>query len=191
MPLSKFLINLFKFNLSDSLKEQINSKAFSVGFSKGETILHEGEQGTCLYLVVQGIVRGYYIDADGNDVTKCFSAENEFFSTEGFRTNGPSSFTIECLEDCQCFALPYALLKQLMAENKQVNDTVRELFQQEVEKQERKNRNLILLSAEERYLDFCQTFPELVERIPLRCIASYIGIRFGSLSRIRNKMNLT
>ncbi|MDU5333965.1 MAG: Crp/Fnr family transcriptional regulator [Enterococcus sp.] len=191
MQSSKLLTDFFQLNLSAELKKQIDNLVLPVSFSKGETLLHEGEQGTCLYFILQGVVRGYYIDADGNDITKCFSAENEFCSTEGFRTKQPSSFTIECLEDCQCFVFYYTFLRQLMTESQQVNDAIRELFQEEVEKQERKNRNLVLLSAEERYRDFCQSFPELMDRVPLRCIASYIGIHFGSLSRIRSKMNLT
>lgn len=191
MNFSELLETQFGLQLSDGIKEQIATQSFSMVFSKGETVLHEGEQGNCLYFIIKGIVRGYYIDDEGNDRTKCFSAENEFFSTEGFRTSHASSFTIECLEECHCFALPYALLRQLMTDNQKINDTIRELFQQEVEKQEIRNRNLVLLNAEKRYLNFCHTYPELVNRIPLRCIASYIGIHFGSLSRIRSKMNLT
>lgn len=55
----------------------------------------EGFKSVNIYFIIRGIVRGYYIDEAGNDITKCFSSENEFFSFEGLRAESASSFTIE------------------------------------------------------------------------------------------------
>lgn len=188
MNIGDYLENYFLLSLSSEMKQKFNDETKIVHFKKGDTILREGDQAIHLYLILQGIVRGYYIDEEGNDITKCFASEGGFFSVEGFHTNGSATFTIECLENCESIQLPYQLLNEVIDHDLVVSKRVMQLFQQEMQNQEEKNRELILLNAEERYQSFCQTFPQLMNRVPLRCIASYIGIHFGSLSRIRNKV---
>lgn len=191
MSISSQLEKILSFTFSAELKARMDNELSLASFSKGDIILREGERSNHVYILLQGIVRGYYIDCDGNYITKCLAGEGGFFATEGLRSSEPASFTIECLETSQSIRIPYKWLKQLLLEQPEINEKVSQLFQQEVAIQERRSRNLLLLSAEERYVDFCETFPQLVQRVPLRCIASYIGIHFGSLSRIRNKLNLT
>lgn len=191
MVISDHLEETLKMKLSPEMKERIEKDLSSVSFAKGQTILREGERGNHLYIILKGVVRGYYIDEEGNDITKCFASENGLFATEGFRLDTTSAFTIECLEDCQCIRIPYAWLKDLLITNPSVNDKIRQLFQEEVHILEKRSRTLLLLNAEERYVDFCKNFPYLKDRVPLHCIASYIGIHFGSLSRIRKRLHLT
>ena len=189
--ISNHLEEILELELSPEIKEEVERSLSLITFSKGETILREGDQARHLYIILTGVVRGYYIDEAGNDITKCFGCECGFFSTEGFRTGAAATFTIECLEDCQSIRIPYAWLNQLLLEKPAINTKIRQMFQQEIQVQERRNRNLVLLDAEARYVDFCETFPQLAERVPLGCVASYIGIRLGSLSRIRKQLHLT
>ena len=150
--------------------------------------LMEGMKSTNLYFIIRGIVRGYYIDEQGNDITKCFSSENEFFSSEGLRTASVSSFTIECLEDCQCIQIPYELVYKVIKEDENLNNVFVKYYLKEVEKLENRIKNSALMNAEERYIDFCKQYPHLHDRVELKYIASYIGIRAASLSRIRKEM---
>ncbi|EOH94455.1 Crp/Fnr family transcriptional regulator [Enterococcus pallens] len=191
MEISSQLERILSLTFSSEIKARIDRELLITNFSKGKILLREGEQSKHVHIILQGIVRGYYIDRDGNDITKCLASEGGFFATEGLRSDEPATFTIECLEAGRSIQIPYVWLRQLLAEQPMINHKLREMFQEEVAVQEQRSRNLLLLTAEERYIDFCETFPELVERIPLRCIASYIGIHFGSLSRIRNNLNLT
>lgn len=191
MSISSQLEKILSLTFSAELKARMDSELSLAKFSKGETLLREGERSQHVHIILQGIVRGYYIDSDGNDITKCLAGEGGFFATEGLRSDEPASFTIECLEAGQSIRIPYRWMKQLLIDEPAINDKVSQLFQQEVTRQERRSRNLLLLNAEERYVDFCETFPQFVQRVPLRCIASYIGIHFGSLSRIRKRLNLT
>ncbi|GFZ33116.1 cAMP-binding protein [Clostridium zeae] len=163
----------------------INAEASFVDFNLKQIALHEGTKSTSLYFIIRGIVRGYYIDENGNDITKCFSCENEFFSSEGLRTGGASSFTIECLENCDCIKLPYKLINKIMRKDENLNNLFIKYYLQEVGRLENRSKNLALLKAEERYIDFCIQYPHIHERVELKYIASYIGIRAASLSRIR------
>ncbi len=190
MKSSEYLEMKLKIRLSHDIADILNREARVVLFPAGHTVLWEGDTASYLYYIIEGVVRGYYIDNKGNDVTKCFSAENDFFSTEGFRISSSSTFTIECLEDCKCLQLPYELLKRIINSDKSIGDLVSHMFQVEVSKQEDRSKNLMLLNAEERYITFCKDYPHLHKRIVLKNIASYIGVRAASLSRIRKKQKL-
>jgi CRP-like cAMP-binding protein len=187
MRTSEYFERKLQVILTQDVKETIDIKTNVVSFSAGHTVLWEGDTASYLYYIIQGLVRGYYIDSKGNDVTKCFCAEDDFFSTEGFRISSLATFTIECLEDCKCLQLPYTSLKSIVKSNKSIGDSVSHLFQVEVSKQEDRSKSLMLLNAEERYRAFSSNYPNLYNRVPLKYIASYIGVRAASLSRIRKK----
>lgn len=189
MKPSVYLERKCQVEFDQDVEEMLGREVQSVSFPVGHTVLWEGDSSACLYYMIEGLVRGYYIDRKGNDLTKCFCAEDEFFSTEGFRTSSPATFTIECLEDCRCLRLPYETLTRMIDRHEKVGSLVSRLFQMEVSRQESRNKSLMLLSAEERYLAFCSDYPHLYERLPLKYIASYIGIHAASLSRIRKNQN--
>ncbi|MET1249357.1 Crp/Fnr family transcriptional regulator [Sporolactobacillus sp. STCC-11] len=189
MRASDYLERKLQTALSHNVEELINREAQTVSFHTGHTVLWEGDTASYLYYIIKGAVRGYYIDRKGNDMTKCFCAEDDFFSTEGFRTSAPATFTIECLEGCKCLQLPYRTLKRIVSSDKRISDSISCLFQAEVSKQEDRNKKLMLLNAEERYLAFYNDYPHLLKRIALKYIASYIGVRAASLSRIRKKVD--
>ena len=173
------------FKLGYDIADRINANTTIVNFPTGYTILHQGEKSSCFFLIIQGIVRGYYIDDNGNDITKCFRSEGEFFSTEGFRTCKESSFTIECLESCRLIKFPYNLVRELSETDDRISALVSRLYLEEVGNLEIQIKNHVLMDAEERYNYFCKQYPQLHKRLPLKYIASYIGIQAASLSRIR------
>lgn len=191
MKASKYLEEGLGIKIDENIADMINDEVSFVEFPCKHITLLEGIKSTNLYFIIRGIVRGYYIDEQGNDITKCFSRENEFFSSEGLRTASVSSFTIECLEDCNCIQLPYRLVYKIMKEDKKLKDLFVNYYLQEVEKLENRAKNLTLMNAEERYIDFCKQYHHLLGRVELKYIASYIGIRAASLSRIRKEMKNT
>jgi len=188
MRANEYLERKLQTALSPDVGERINREVRMVSFPAGHTVLWEGDTASYLYYIIKGVVRGYYIDRKGNDITKCFCAEDDFFSTECFRTSSPATFTIECLEDLRCLQFPYTLLKSIVKSDKSISDFISYLFQVEVSKQEDRNKDLMLLNAEERYPVFCNEYPHLQKRIALKYIASYIGVRAASLSRIRKNV---
>ncbi|MCB2308448.1 Crp/Fnr family transcriptional regulator [Clostridium estertheticum] len=191
MKVSNYLEQGLGIKIDENIADMINEEVPFVEFPGKHIALLEGMESTNLYFIISGIVRGYYIDEHGNDITKCFSSENEFFSSEGLRTASVSSFTIECLEDCQCIRLSYGLLYRVMKKNENLKNAFIKCYLQEIKKLENKAKNLALMNAEERYIDFCKQYPHLHERVELKHIASYIGIRAASLSRIRKGMKNT
>lgn len=188
MKVNNYLEEGLGIKMNRNIAEMINGEASFVEFPEKHIVLLEGMKSSNLFLIIRGIVRGYYIDDQGNDITKCFSSEKEFFSSEGLRTGRVSSFTIECLEACQCIRLPYELVHKIMKEDENLKNFFLNYNLSEIEKLEKKAKNLALMNAEERYIDFCKQYPYLHNRVELKYIASYIGIRAASLSRIRKGM---
>lgn len=180
--------SLLKIRFDDTTRALIGQNTRIVRYPAGAVALYEGDQSASLYLLLQGIVRGYYIDNEGNDVTKCFSLEGGMFSSEGLRTEKPSTFTIECLEACECVEIPYHFIYRLTEINKEVLLHLNKFYLHEVGRLECRSRDLIMKSARERYERFCEEYPGLHERVPLKYIATYIGVRASSLSRIRKQI---
>lgn len=176
--------------LNDSARQVLDEGCTFVDLLKGTLVLLQGDSSSCMYFMIQGLVRGFYIDEDGKDVTKCFSHENEFFSTECFRTKAPSSFNIECLEDCNCIQIPYDVLGRVLEKDQGALKAFNRYTLSVMEDLEKRARDLVMVSAKERYRLFLEKFPSICHRINQKYIASYIGIRESSLSRIKksNKM---
>ena len=75
-----------------------------------------------------------------------------------------------------------------MKEDESLKNLIVKYYLQEVEKLENRIKNSALMNAEGRYINFCRQYPQLKDRVELKYIASYIGIRAASLSRIRKEM---
>lgn len=147
-------------------------------------VLREGESSDAIYYILKGIVRGYYISEEGEEVTKCFSLEEGFFASEGFRGATSSSFYIETLEECECLRISYDFLHRSMLHDEELARALQKILFDEIQRLEVRSKHMMLLDAKERYLVLQKEEPELVKRVQKQYIASYIGIKPGSLSRI-------
>ena len=179
---------LLALQFDSNIRSLIDQNTCIMNFPAGYTVLHEGDSSTSLYILLNGIARGYYIDNLGNDITKCFYQKGGTFAYEGLETALPSSFTIECLEDCECVEIPYELMHKLMNMNNELIFNICKFFKRELHKLESRNMDLVTKNAEERYRLFCDDYPDVHNRIALKYIASYIGVRTSSLSRIRKQI---
>ncbi len=188
MKKSEYLETGLGITVNAKVAHRLNTETYIINFPAKHIALMEGTKSNSLYFIIRGSVRGYYIDDNGEDITKCFSSENEFFSSEGLRNGQISSFTIECLEECQCIQLSYNLVNELIKEDETLNNIFIKYYLQEVDKLEKRVKNSSLMNAKERYVDFCIQYPKLKDRVELKYIASFIGIRAASLSRIRKGM---
>lgn len=185
---SEYLKNCLQLNIDSKLEDKINTNTAIVTYNKGYHPIQMGDEVKVFYFIISGIVRGYYINEEGIEMTKCFCYENHFFGSECFRTKSLSSFYVECIEECKCIQIPYKFVHEILFGNPSFEHYIHSLYLDEVGNLENRARNLQFFSAEERYFDFCKKYPDLQHRIPLKYIASYIGIKPGSMSRIRKKL---
>lgn len=185
---SEYLKGCLEFDFDNKIVHMIDTEASIITFEKGHVPIHMDEEIINFYFIINGVVRGYYLDEDGNDVTKCFVCENGFFGSECYRTGERSTFFVDCLEECKCIKLPYSLIQKLSSLDQRIEQVIYMMYLNEIGEVEDRAKKLILLSAEERYIYFCKKYPDLQNRLQLKYIASYIGIQAGSMSRIRKKL---
>jgi CRP-like cAMP-binding protein len=158
---------------------------------KGEDFISEGSYPKSIGFVLSGLFRYYYIDRKGEEFTKGFFPENTVLSSySAIIENRPSYFAIQALEESEIEVFDYHKLNERFGKAAWYKDFLLTLIQKGFIVKETREREFLLLDAEERYIKFKERFPTLENRVKQQIIASYVGITPESLSRIRKKMNL-
>ncbi len=172
--------------LSDQLKQAIVENSKVVQYGKKEKLLSEGEKSDHIYFLIKGAVRVFYLNQEGGETNTWFLFENELvISVYSFFTSQPSFEYIETLEDCIFITLRKEKLNWLYQNFLEFNIIGRRLTELYYVRNEAQANSLRMLSAKERYQQLLNTQPQLLQRVSLGHIASYLGISAETLSRIR------
>ena len=168
----------------NSLKESI----VTVKHRKGHVLLHADKKEEDLFFIKKGIVRAYS-SYDGNDVTFWFGQEGDLaLSINGYVNNKKGYESIELLEDCEFFKLNNKSLQLLFEKDIHIANWWRKQIENLFIETERRLISKLIKNASERYADILNNEPELLQRVKLNHLASYLGITQVSLSRIRAKV---
>jgi len=160
-----------------------------VKIAKGEYYIREGQIPKKFGFVEQGLFRYLYINNKGTEFTKNFILENNFISAySAMISQQPSRMFIEALEDSFVYDISYNDWLNLKKGHECWNQFLVTILEKAFSTKEIRERDLLLLEAQERYNLFKKEFPTLEHRIKQHLIASYLGISPISLSRIRNKL---
>ncbi len=155
----------------------------------GTIILREGEMANYVYFVRKGLLRGFHFE-EGNDITSWIMKELDLMlSVYGFFTRQPSRDTIEALEDCELVYFDYDTLEHIYEKFIEFNINGRKLTQRYYVLSEERSLLLRNHKATERYQYMLDHYPDLVKRVQLQHLASYLGMSKETLSRIRKKKN--
>lgn len=159
---------------------------------KGDFYIQEGEIPTKFAFVLQGLFRYYYVDRKGNEFTKGFFPENTIISSySAMIQNRPSFFTIEALEDSNIATIQYSDWKNLYKIHACWKEFLIVMLEKGYCTKETREREFLILDAEERYKSFLKSFPGFDKRVKQQLIASYLGITPVALSRVRNNMGVS
>jgi CRP-like cAMP-binding protein len=154
---------------------------------KDEILLAEGKICKHLYFVESGLLR-FYINKDGNDITKFFTDAPYFFTSQvSFNAQQPAAENIQALEKSVVFQIAYKQSNELFR-LKSWSEFGRKITQEVQFFTEAILEQLQTETAEFRYERMLKNNPKLINRIPLMHLASYLGIAPQSLSRIRKKL---
>lgn len=161
-------------------------------FEVGECLIEEGSTKREMYFVIKGLVRTFKRSRGGEDeVTVYLWWENQMLgSYDILFFNEPSQFYIQALERTEVLVIDYELLEKIISENPKL-EVHRKFISQEVLRQFTKRiESFVLLSPEERYINFVKSNPQLINRISDKHIANIVGITPVSLSRIRKRISM-
>lgn len=176
--------------LTPEMKDFIRRHVVSSKVGKRMLLLREGEICRHIYYIRRGVVRGFFHES-GKDITTWITIENEIVSSiSTWDKPRPVTENIQVLEDAELFVMTLEELKELYTRFPEFNIVVRKLLQKYYADAESRAYIARLTKAENKYRYFLNVHASLVNRIPLKYIASYLGMTLETLSRIRNKIKI-
>ncbi|WP_142683189.1 Crp/Fnr family transcriptional regulator [Chitinophaga polysaccharea] len=169
--------------------EQFEAILQPVTFPADEHLSEAGKTANAIYFIEEGIVRVYTIH-DGKDISMDFAFPCSFTTSyASFITQKPAAVSLQAVTPVRGYACYYTDLQQLYNTSHQSERIGRLVAEQQYLRKYNRELSFLQYSAQERYMQLLEEHPEVVQHIPVKQIASYLGIEPGSLSRIRKKRN--
>ncbi|MBS1639906.1 MAG: Crp/Fnr family transcriptional regulator [Bacteroidetes bacterium] len=154
-----------------------------------ELLVFEGEITQQQYYILKGCFRAYQIDKDGVERVSYLAIEGQWISgLHSFLSQNPSQIFVEALENSELLGISKINLELLYTTVPSFEKFFRLFYQNALLAAMERVSQSISLNAEQRYLNFIQTRPDLEQRIPQKHIASYLGITPEFLSMLRSRM---
>ena len=171
--------------LNPKAEEALGNICREVHILKNRDLQSIGHTCRTIYFVKKGMARIYYYK-DGTDITESFAFENSLIArVESLFTGKPSKKGIQVLEDSDFIGIRSPALFGFYDNYPEIERLFRKIFEAAYVETVNRLESIQFHSAEERYRDLLKTFPDILQRVPLKHIASYLGITQVSLSRIR------
>lgn len=156
---------------------------------KGEILLNQGDICNYFYKVESGCLKSYVIDNTGKEHILQFAPEGWLISDMDSATNQiPTSIFIEAIEDSEVSLISSLGFNDLSNLEKEMLLEISNKFRNNLIATNKRIIGLLSATAVQRYIEFTNIYPTLVQRLPLKYIASYIGITPEYLSDIRRKI---
>lgn len=165
----------------------VNNSVFRV-VPKGNILQSVGEKTNTAALVLDGICRCYYLDGDGNDVTRGFSFPGTFCMDEGMFGYSESIVTWETLEETTLMFFEVQEMKKLIIENNQLKNAYIMFLENALRYKIYRENGFLVENAAERYIHFKKLYPNICDSVKQHYVATYLGIAPESLSRIRKAL---
>ena len=170
-----------------AIEKAISFSRFKV-YSKGEVIARTGDKAATAGLVLNGVIRSYYVDKDGNDITQYFASEGSWCIDSGMIGFDEMQANWEAIEDATVMLFDVKDMRALIYSDEQLKNIWIMSLEGGMRYKVYRENGFLVESAAERYVTFRKRNPMLASRVPLRYIATYLGITPESLSRIRSAM---
>ncbi|MEM6801430.1 MAG: Crp/Fnr family transcriptional regulator [Bacteroidota bacterium] len=186
MELSNFLKSLLsdKYFLEIDLMEESFS---SEDLVKNQYFLKAGDSPDTIAYLEEGICRGFYLDKEGNEHTTNFFVAPTFLADlNGFIQKKSAKFNLQALTSAKIRICRLSKLYEMAEEYLIINKLFRLILEAAYSFQQDRQASFIYSDATERYKDLMENRKQLIEQVPQKYLASYLGIQPQSLSRIRN-----
>ena len=184
------LINYFSSisPLSEAEAKAIYDSAVVKEYGKSTVLLKEGQSTKNTYFVFKGLIRQYSL-IDGEEKTTAFFTENQWvISLGGLDDEKPSAFYWVCEEDCILLIGNDNSAQDLFKNHPRLESIARKIIENTFAEYQTTMMAYLTDTPEQRYLRLLESRPDLIQRIPQYQLASYIGVKPESLSRIRKRL---
>ncbi|MGR6874513.1 Crp/Fnr family transcriptional regulator [Pseudomonas sp. HK3] len=158
-------------------------------YKAGQFIINQGQLAPNIYFLMKGYVRYLSLSEDGKEFTQSFASSPGIAgSTRAMSQQTKSLFSIEALDDVLCLEFDWHVLFETMKDKPGFLMAYNSLLENLFIKKEEREYAFVQQTAEQRYLNFLAENCQLRDKLPLKMIASHIGITPIALSRIRKKL---
>lgn len=165
----------------------LQKNLYSSTVKKGEFLVKSGEICDSIYFIRKGVLRGF-IEEEGKEVTTWLTVENEVVATiTGFLLRKPTMENIQAIEDCELLGIRFEDLNRLYMKYPSFNIIGRKLTELYYVYAEQRAYITRLHDAEKKYEICMELYSHFLNRIPLKYIASFLGITIETLSRVRSR----
>ena len=176
-------------DINEDVLKQLTAGLKIIKIKKGDFLLRENEVCQHTFFVEKGLLKQYSVDSKGKEHILQFAPENWFMTDrESVFFKRPSQYYIQALEDSEVLMLDEMFFTQLSLSNKSFLEFNTRLLHNHIRHLQKRITLLQSASAEERYLDFIQIYPDILLRVPQTLVASYLGITPEGLSRVRKEL---
>lgn len=174
-------------SLNDEEKQALIDLDIFFTKKKGTVLLEEGQLSQDGYFVLKGCIRTYYV-VNGEEKTTAFYTEMEGLTPHCVLDKKPSQYYVASIEDSILLIADSAMEAQMLEKFPKFETLCRKLSEELLAKSQINFDDFKLSSPEERYLNLTQKRPDLIQRVPQRYLASFLGITPQSLSRMRARI---
>lgn len=174
--------------LTQSEKDAISQDIDIRNFKKRKVLLKEGQVSRDNYFVIEGCVRQYILKDGTERITNFYSAEDWILPAIGQSDQQTSTFYLECVQDSVLVIANENQGSEFMRTNPKFIELSQMILEKEILKQQQHFTEYQNNTPEERYLNLIQKSPHLIQTISQIHLASYIGVKPESLSRIKNRL---
>lgn len=158
-------------------------------FPKNRIIEEEGKVPKYLYYIISGYLRLFHYNENGDELTTHINCLPGFFTSYFNFVNGTvSNENVECITECELLRITKADLEIITSKSETMKDFSIKVLQQSIIYNETRSIELATLSAELRYRKLIENYPGILHNVPITYIASFLGMKPESLSRIRRKL---
>ena len=176
--------------LSDRLLELIPQVFNLDELKKGDFFIKEGQYAKEIAFLETGMVRAFYVNNKGKEYNKTFfSAPSIIGSYASIISKQKNKVPQQALTDCKIWKAPFYKIEELSKGNNEIERLRRIIAESYILNNEKKEIEMAMLDADQRYAILQKEFPGIELKIPQYHIASYLGISATQLSRIRSKLS--
>jgi CRP-like cAMP-binding protein len=175
--------------MSPAKAGQIAAKFKPMRFEKNGYVLEAGKVCSESHFIEKGIIRSYTYDFDGNEVTTAFYLKNTFTNDLlSYFKRSPAKEYIQAITDCETWYITYEDMQTSFHTVPEFREFGRLNIVNHYSTLKERMLSMLQETAEQRYSDLINSSPEIFQNVPLKYIASYLGITDTSLSRIRKEL---
>lgn len=176
-------------NLEDKDMDEVLERSPIKEVKKDTFLLRQNEHCKNTFFVESGLLRQFALDSKGKEHTISFVPENWLVSDrESLYFDKPSAYSIHALEDSKVIVMDEKFMDFLSDRIPSFVEFNNKLLHNHIRHLQERIKQLLSATAEERYVDFIEMYPDILQRVSQTMIASYLGIAPESLSRVRKEL---